>query len=533
MKLRIGPKIFLGYFVALLVLLGISAGAYLAASRITQAFDEAEQFRNLIDQIDNLDLSLHESINDQRTFLLTGNEALLAGLRRTASGLDAAVAEIAANPAAAEHKEEVAQIGSLSRKLLEGLDKEVALKENQAELTASVNLLTGVESDLHTVMNNLKESSLLAFGVLHQRAKSSARLLELAIAIGSPLCILLVIAVGIGVTRNITRPLTRLTEKAGQMASGDLALTLDEVTRSDEIGDLARSFSRTIEALCELIADVQRSGIQVNSTVVELSANSKEQQSTAAEVASTTTEISATAKEMSATSTELLKTADGVSAVAEQASRLATEGQRGLERMHAIMRGILEASSNITTRLGVMNEKAGNINAVVTTITKVADQTNLLSLNAAIEAEKAGEYGRGFAVVASEIRRLADQTAAATGDIEQMVKEMVGAVSSSVMGMDKFGEELRRGAEGISAVSAQLDKVIEEVQSLAPSVESVNEGMRAQTQGAQQISEALVQLGEATRLNAESVRDIGRSVEQLGETAYLLKTGVSKFKVST
>jgi len=234
---------------------------------------------------------------------------------------------------------------------------------------------------------------------------------------------------------------------------------------------------------------------------------------------------------MSATSSELLKTANSVSSVAEQASELASGGKEGLDRMEKIMRGILEASAGITAKLGVMNEKAGNINAVVSTIGKVADQTNLLSLNAAIEAEKAGEYGRGFAVVATEIRRLADQTAASTGDIEQMVKEMVSAVSAGVMGMDKFAEELRRGAAEISSVGTQLDRVISEVQSLAPSVESVNEGMRSQTQGAQQISEALTQLGEAARLTADSIRDSSRAIDQLNEATRGLQTGIARFKI--
>nr|WP_304949706.1 methyl-accepting chemotaxis protein [Verrucomicrobium spinosum] len=112
---------------------------------------------------------------------------------------------------------------------------------------------------------------------------------------------------------------------------------------------------------------------------------------------------------------------------------------------------------------------------MVTTITKVADQTNLLSLNAAIEAEKAGEYGRGFAVVATEIRRLADQTAVATSDIEQMVKEMQSAVSAGVMGMDRFSEEVRRGAEVVDQVGTQLTEIIEKVQTLTPSFETVNE----------------------------------------------------------
>src|SRR6185295_1070055 len=149
---------------------------------------------------------------------------------------------------------------------------------------------------------------------------------------------------------------------------------------------------------------------------------------------------------------------------AEDSAALAGQGQAGLTRMESTMRQVMEASSSINTKLAVLNEKAANINQVVTTITKVADQTNLLSLNAAIEAEKAGEYGRGFAVVATEIRRLADQTAVATCDIEQMVKEMQAAVSAGVMGMDKFSEEVRRGAQDVQQVGTQLGSIIQQVQ---------------------------------------------------------------------
>src|SRR5260370_10615076 len=101
--------------------------------------------------------------------------------------------------------------------------------------------------------------------------------------------------------------------------------------------------------------------------------------------------------------------------------------------MEGTMRHVMEAAGSINAKLAVLNEKAGNINQVVTTITKVADQTNLLSLNAAIEAEKAGEYGRAFAVVATEIRRLADQTAPPTYGIAQMVKDIQPAASAAAM----------------------------------------------------------------------------------------------------
>ena len=165
-----------------------------------------------------------------------------------------------------------------------------------------------------------------------------------------------------------------------------------------------------------------------------------------------------------------------VAAVAEQSAALAGSGQAGLTHMEETMRQVMDAAGSINAKLAVLNEKAGNINQVVTTITKVADQTNLLSLNAAIEAEKAGEYGRGFAVVATEIRRLADQTAVATYDIEQMVKEIQSAVSAGVMGMDKFSEEVRRGMQEVQQVGGQLSQIIQQVQALAPRVRSGQRG---------------------------------------------------------
>jgi len=191
----------------------------------------------------------------------------------------------------------------------------------------------------------------------------------------------------------------------------------------------------------------------------------------------------------------------------------------------------MEAAGAVNAKLAVLNEKAGNINQVVTTITKVADQTNLLSLNAAIEAEKAGEYGRGFAVVATEIRRLADQTAVATYDIEQTVKEIQSAVAAGVMGMDKFSEEVRRGIHEVQQVGEQLSQIIQQVQALAPRIESVGEGMQAQATGAEQITQALTQLTEAVQQTVESLGQSSLAIEELNRVSGDLRSGVSRFKL--
>jgi methyl-accepting chemotaxis protein WspA len=334
------------------------------------------------------------------------------------------------------------------------------------------------------------------------------------------------------ITRSITLPLQIALDVAQRVSAGDLTCHL-EVRAKDEIGQLLLALKNMVDSLANIVGDVQRSSIQVNSSVTEIAATGKEQQATASEIAATTTEIGATSKEISATSRELVKTMSEVSGVADQSATLAGSGQAGLSRMEETMRQVLDAAGSINAKLAVLNEKATNINQVVTTITKVADQTNLLSLNAAIEAEKAGEYGKGFAVVASEIRRLADQTAVATYDIEQMVKEIQSAVSAGVMGMDKFSEEVRRGMQEVQHVGGELSQIIQQVQALAPRVESVNEGMQAQATGAEQISQALTQLSEAAQQTVESLRQSSVAVDGLNQVSSGLRTSVSRFTQRT
>jgi methyl-accepting chemotaxis protein WspA len=199
--------------------------------------------------------------------------------------------------------------------------------------------------------------------------------------------------------------------------------------------------------------------------------------------------------------------------------------------MSTTMEKMEDASTAIAQKLAAINAKVANITSVVTTINKVADQTNLLSLNAAIEAAKAGEFGQGFAVVAREIRRLADQTAVATLDIEQMVKEMQSSVSAGVMGMEKFAQEVQGAVHEVNTIGGQIARIIDQVQGLGPRFESVNEGMESQSIGARQISEAMVQLSDATRATAESQREAALVMQGLDQAARVLHREVSLFQV--
>ena len=175
---------------------------------------------------------------------------------------------------------------------------------------------------------------------------------------------------------------------------------------------------------------------------------------------------------------------EGVSQTASETAGMGEEGRNKLSHMQSSMQEFIQATSYISSKLGIINEKANKISGIVTTINKISDQTNLLSLNAAIEAEKAGEYGKGFSVVAREITRLSDQIAIATKDIEYMVKEMQASVSSGVMEMDRFAEGVRRSVADVERIGDQLGLIIDQVKALGPQFESVAQGMHTQVEGA-------------------------------------------------
>ena len=351
---------------------------------------------------------------------------------------------------------------------------------------------------------------------------------SLIVAVLLAATVVVVIGVALLVARTISRPIREAALAADRIASGDLTANTD-AEAPGEAGLFLQAIRKMIHDLRSLIARIQRSSISLLSTATEISAASRQQEQSVYDYSASTNEAAAAVNEISATSQELLKTMNEVNQVANQAARMASTGQKALSGMDRTMRQLAESTGSIGSKLSVISERAANINLVVTTITKVADQTNLLSINAAIEAKKAGEYGLGFLVVAREIRRLADQTAVATLDIERMVKEMQYSVSAGVMEMDKFSEQVRQGVGEVGQLGGQLGQIINGVQGLHQRFDQVTEGMRMQSQGADQIREAMTRVSEAAGQTSTSIREFNKATDRLREAVGGLKEEVSRF----
>lgn len=350
------------------------------------------------------------------------------------------------------------------------------------------------------------------------------------------LCLLaLVVAIVIGILTSqwIGRPILRIAKASEEMAAGNFDQHVESI-QIVELERLANSFNKmatqlkdSFEKLNFVIEQANQVCIQVTASTSQIADAGKQLETTALQQATSTTKVNATARSIANTSGQLVKTMENVAQKATATAATTTNSQKNLAEMASVMNQLASATRKISSRLGVMNEKANNITSAVNRISEVADRTNLISLNASIEAEKAGEYGAGFAVVAKEVRRLADSSSNASQEIEQMVEEIQLSVAQGVIEMDKFSHQVRQHEEVVNRIGQQIAEVIEQVQSLTPEFERVSHSMEAQFAGAQQISSAISQLSQASQQTVASLQDTNQVLEQLNNTAQVLQAIVS------
>ena len=314
--------------------------------------------------------------------------------------------------------------------------------------------------------------------------------------------------------RSTTESVRVSTAIAESIAAGDISGVVPP-GGNDEAGQLLAGVGRMSAALRETIGRLQSAGARVTEVESDVSVALARQERIVRGFSGSVADVSGAASQISSNAEQLLGATGAVTLAAREAARVADDGRHGLERMSESMRQLDEVMTAFTRKLATIRQRAGGINAVVTTIAKVADQTNLLSVNATIEAEKAGEAGRGFRIVAQEIRRLADQTALATKDIERMVRDMQSAVSSGTMEMDRFRNEVSTRIQQVTDVSRQLAGIVVPVQSVTQALDHVHNGMENQNAGARQIRDSLERLRVGAGQSASAVEAFVTAMNQL------------------
>ena len=330
-----------------------------------------------------------------------------------------------------------------------------------------------------------------------------------------------------------------LVDASNMMRDGNLRgarETLSELTNPDrlsnsEIFALCVALEKMTGYLSKLVWRVQSGGVSLAAGAVKISGGAAEIESIAVEKAGALREVSKATESISS-SVELLKSKAGRAAADIGASvEGMREGGEYLSRLTENASGLLSATESVASRLAIIQEKAEGVSAAVTTVNTVSQRTNLLSLNAAIEAEKAGEFGGGFAIVSAEIGKLADMTAVSAMNISKMVSDMRDSVESGVVEMRSFVILMRRSLRVIDRVSDNMRAVSEQVAALGPKFEELAGGVGTQADRAARISRTMHALSESAAQTRDKIGAFKSATDSLEKTAEELRAKVSQFKL--
>ncbi|WP_241735391.1 methyl-accepting chemotaxis protein [Anoxybacillus flavithermus] len=366
-------------------------------------------------------------------------------------------------------------------------------------------------------------------------------------------------AIALYISEKIARPVKQISDHAEKIAHGDLSVDDIHVTNQDEIGDLAKSFNRMAHNLKQLIQQVSAATEHVSASAQELMASAEQASTATEEVTTAIQEVAQGAEmqgrhaeesvqaisEMAAGIERMAQTATVVANSATETTKQATVGQQYLRKVVMQMNTINQSTNETNAVIKELNEKSAQIGKIVDVIVGIAEQTNLLALNAAIEAARAGEHGKGFAVVADEVRKLAEQSRESANQIAlliEMIQQNTGHVVSIV---EKGTEEVKQGTKFVGEAGtffAQILRSIEQVNEQIQELSAVSEQMSA---GVHQVHASMDEVSSIAKRFVERTAEISASSEEqlasseeimsaatsLAEMAEKLRSEVAKFRV--
>jgi methyl-accepting chemotaxis protein len=532
------------------LMLGFGLVVATMALSSTLSYQGLTTLRASQEQLFSDDLAIAMKMVEVRNAINRERVALLSVLVADASGQAAFTRQLDAEEAAinallvdvAAHKDADSAFAAGFARLRAAHADYAAVRDSEvaAPLKAGQRVVAGAAAtgQLQRKFESLKavadEIAAQQMGQAEQRMRDGEALVDRAratlVAINLA-ALLLACGMAFWLNRAIAAPLRQATEVAAQIATGDLRVNVPAAEGRDEVGQLLRALGNMVQSWRSVATETSHGVATLTAAASEILASTAQGAASSAETAAAVSETTATVEEVKQTSLLSSEKSRTVSESAQQAARTASEGRRALEDSMQGMQTIQEKMEAIAGTVVRLSERSHAIGEITASVAGLAEQSNLLAVNAAIEAAKAGEHGKGFAVVAQEVKSLAEQSRQATRQVRELLGEIQKSVGAAVMITEQGAKTVAQGVERTNQAGQAIRELAENMAEAAQAAVQIAASSQQQLAGMDQVALAMENIQQASAENAAGSRQAETSAQNLHALGQSLRQTVERFMV--
>jgi methyl-accepting chemotaxis protein len=575
MKWSVGTKIGGGFALALAILVVIGVVSYRGLADLIEAAERRSHTYQVLEALESLFSHLKDAEAGNRNYVITGDDKHLELYRAALPQIDEQgkrLKELTVdNP---RQQRRIPSLEDLIAKRLDRLETGIRLRKEEGSEAAQQFVITGggtqVMNDIRKLIDEMKNEEAELLAQRDQRVKADAQNAERIIIFGTLFSFALLTVAGFLITQNIATPLKEITGVAERMTAGDLTTYVFSNNRRDEVGTLAQTFARMSQSLqqmakvaeqiaagdltvkvepqsekdmlgnafvhmVESLRRVTRELLEgtnvLGASASEILAATTQVAAGAAETATAVSETTTTVEEVKQTAQVSSQKAKYVSESSQKSAQISHTGKQSVDETIAGMTRIREQMEAIADSIVRLSEQSQAVGEIIATVNDLADQSNLLAVNAAIEAAKAGEQGKGFAVVAQEVKSLAEQSKQATAQVRTILGDIQKATSTAVLATEQGSKAVEAGVKQSTGAGEAIRTLADSIAEAAQAATQIAASSQQQLVGMDQVALAMENIKQASAQNVASTRQAEVAAQNLHELGQKLKQLVQQYKV--
>ncbi|WP_167747166.1 methyl-accepting chemotaxis protein [Cohnella luojiensis] len=562
-RFTISRKLFAGFTAVLLILVATVALGYFQISKVESQYTAiAEDQANHLFLLQKLELNVKKEQSSLRGYLLLDDAAIMqeyndahSEYKKLSSSLEESISDhkaVAMLQEAVSLENNYYFISNKAIRLKVGGNMDEAMKTTSNQGQEILTKFEQKAEELSDYQKTLLDQE-------NQAVHKEVEFIKLLIILAGSAAVVVSLVITWFIGRIISRPIVTLVQTASRIAEGDLASQIINIRNNDEVGDLSASFNEMSHHLRQLIQHVSSSAEQVAASSEQLTATSEQASLASGQIAETMQQVatdagygfqhleeaSKTIGEMSAGVQHIANRTHMVSNTANVAFERALEGDIAVRTAIEQMSSIHDTVAGLSVQINGLGERSAQIGNILNSISDIASKTNILSLNAGIEAARSGEYGKGFLVIASEIRKLAEQSSHSAEQIAHLVEAIQAETQRAVIMMGTATKEVSIGIEAVHSASSSFEQIKGSVTAVNDEIQEVSTSIRQMAAGADHIvgamkavtlvSETTVsgaqEVSASTEEQLSSMEEVSASAKALSRLAEQLQTQIDRFRL--